>query len=127
MTAWYEKLKVGDPVIVIRRYEKIIAEITRVTKTQVSADGARFMKKALGREIGASLWHGGHIEEYTEEKAKVILHKMQINKLRGRVNFLLSQIKIPNDIESLNRFISALEPLVIVSDPVTQLADEVGI
>lgn len=127
MTAWYEKLKVGDPVIVIRRNERIIAEITRVTKTQVSADGARFMKKALGCEIGASFWHGGYIEEYTEEKAKVILHKMQINKLRGRVNFLLSQIKIPNDIESLNRFISALEPLVIVSDPVTQLADEVGI
>lgn len=132
MTAWYENLKVGDPVIVSSHgfggWGRTIQTVTKITKTQITAGGIRFMKSGFHREVGGTTNYSAYLSEASELEIQKVEAEVKLRQLTIKARNLRESLIVPKTIDKLERFVSALEPLVFPPlDPVTQLADEVGI
>ena len=81
-------IKVGDQVIIDG---KVIAQVERVTKTQFTANGRRFLRNC-GWQVGGSKWHFKAAEPATPELLEKVKRRMEQARIYGIADRLLNQL-----------------------------------
>ena len=84
----FPDIKVGDQVIIDGR---VIAQVERVTKTQFTANGRRFMRKG-GYEYGGDYWHPQKAVPATPEQLEVATRRMEEDRMCSTANSLLIRL-----------------------------------
>ena len=75
-----EDIKVGDKVVLYRRYDKKVCKIDRVTKTFVVVDGNKFRKKD-----GSGGYYSAYIRRATEEMIAKVEEENKRNVLVNKI------------------------------------------
>ena len=81
-------IKVGDQVIIDGN---VIAQVERVTKTQFTANGRRFLRKG-GYEYGGDYWHPKKATPATSEQLEIATRRMEEDRICSTANRLLSRL-----------------------------------
>ena len=89
-------IKVGDQVIIDG---KVIAQVERVTETQFTANGRRFLRKG-GYEYGGGCWHPRKAQPATPELLEAAAKRIEEDRIWSKANRLL------NHLTTLSRSIS---------------------
>lgn len=79
-----EDIKVGDKVIVIRRYARRICKVERLTKTQIVVDGDKF-RKSDGKSVNNYGWFSPFIRKATQELVAEVEEEEKRTKLLNEV------------------------------------------
>lgn len=84
----FADIKVGDEVVIDR---KIIAKVERITKTQFTANGRRFLRNS-GFEHGGDYWHPKLAQPATPETLKEAERKIKMTRICNKANYLLNEL-----------------------------------
>lgn len=101
-----EDIKIGDKVILYRRYCKKVCKVERLTKTLVIVDGEKF-RKADGLSTGDRGYYSSSISRATEEMIAKVEEEnkrdMLINKIRHYPLDKLSTDELEKVYELINK------------------------
>lgn len=75
-----EHIKPGDRVLVETRTFDSIAEVERVTKTQIIVRNGTRYRRSDGAEIGRDAWSGGYIDNLTEDDILRITYRRAVGR-----------------------------------------------
>ena len=110
-SSWLQNLKVGDEVALPIRFGRgyDIEKVVRVTPTQVivGPHEKRF-RKADGFNVGHDTWNTSLIKPVTDQ----VRLTNELATLREKAAILRNNLTMPDDKESLEKLIAALEPFV---------------
>ena len=103
-----QDLKAGDLAYVSSHYGYSIAEIKKITKTQIiTTDGSKHRIRD-GSLIGADPYNGRYLKILTEKRKD----KVRTLRLRNKAKKMIDNIEIPTDAESLKKLIISIKTFV---------------
>lgn len=75
-----ENIKVGDKVIVVKRYTRHVRKVKRLTKTQIVVDDDKF-RKSDGKSVNNYGWFSPFIRKATQELISEVEEEEKRTKL----------------------------------------------
>lgn len=84
-------LQVGDIVLIRSTFNKRLAKVSKITKTQIVVDGTRYRKES-GWQCGNDRWNCGILSIPTEDEIKSIREE----ELRKRLFYAISDFDFRN-------------------------------
>lgn len=92
-TDWLNDLKVGDTVLVCKRYGTTPTKVDRITATQIILGELRF-KKSTGKLITSDQWSTIHIQQATPERTQALADEAKRAKLLAEVTRAVEGFKL---------------------------------
>lgn len=106
---WWEKLKVGDKVIIRKNHGSFIQRVERFTKTLIIIDDSSRFRRDTGIESGSTNWSWKCLEKATDKAIKEIENTLKKRILFKTIkDFDFGKLSLSN-LEKLNKFIEELK------------------